>query len=272
VWDAENGRLLFCDALAGTIHAVDPKSRARQVWSFDAPVGSFGLAQHGRWVVAVGCAVHLFDPASGKSERLVEVAPERAEWRLNDGKVGPDGAFWVGTMGPRGMDPIGTLYRATADGRAEPKIEGLAITNGLAWSPDGRTMYHAETRSRAIDAWEFDPVSGAISNRRRFPPIPDADGAPDGAATDAAGDYWVAGLWGSRINRFAPDGRLLGHLPVPVTMPTMPCFGGDDMKTLFLTSLSHYASEEVKRAYPLTGGVFMTRVDVPGCPVGRFAG
>ncbi|HVV93072.1 MAG TPA: SMP-30/gluconolactonase/LRE family protein, partial [Hyphomicrobiales bacterium] len=258
VWDAEHGRLLFCDALAGTIHAIDPKTRARRVWEFGAHVGSFGLAQRGRWVVAIGCAVHLFDPATGKSELLVQCEPERPEWRLNDGKVGPDGAFWVGTMGPRGMEPVGTLYRVTTDGRAEKKIEGLRITNGLAWSPDGRTMYHAETRTRAIDAWDFDATTGAIANPRRFPSIPDEDGAPDGAATDSAGDYWAAGLWGSRINRFAPDGRLVGHLPVPVTMPTMPCFGGDDMRTLFITSLSQYASDEVKRDYPLTGSLLMT--------------
>jgi sugar lactone lactonase YvrE len=271
VWDEAHGRLLFCDALAGTIHAIDPKTRKRQGWEFGAHVGSFGLARSGRWVVAVGCAVRLFDPATGKSELLVQVEPERPDWRLNDGKVGPDGAFWVGTMGPRGLDPVGTLYRVTADGRSEAKITGLAITNGLAWSPDGRTMYHAETRSRAIDAWDFDTATGAIANRRRFPPIPEADGAPDGAATDSAGTYWVAGLWGGRINQFAPDGRLIGHLPVPVTMPTMPCFGGPDMRTLFITSLSQYASDDVKRAFPLTGSLFMTRVAVAGQPVGRFA-
>jgi sugar lactone lactonase YvrE len=167
--------------------------------------------------------------------------------------------------------PVASLYRVAADGSAEEKIMGgIKVSNGLAWAADGHTMYHSDSRGGWIDAWDFDAATGAIANRRRLRQHTPEDGAPDGAATDVDGAYWSAGFSAQCFNRIAADGSLIEKLPVPAA-PTMPCFGGPDMKTLFFTSLTAHVSAEVNARYPLNGSVFSARVDVAGVPVARFA-
>ena len=142
-------------------------------------------------MVALQHRVVLFDPSNGRMAELTPPVDEPATNRFNDGKVGPDGAFWVGSMDmntPRA--PTGHLYRVTGDGRIERKASGFHVSNGLAWSPDGRTMYHADSATGAVDAWSFDAASGAIAERRRFAPLSPEQGRPDGAACDADGCYW----------------------------------------------------------------------------------
>jgi sugar lactone lactonase YvrE len=266
VWDAERQRLLWCDIPAGVIHALDVASGARQRWQFDEPVPSLGLAQGGRLVVALRRDVVLFDPETGARELVASVSHAKPEMRLNDGKVGPDGAFWVGSM-DAGTDgaPAAKLYRIGADGNVRVIAEGLAISNGLAWNADATRMYHSDSRgSMWLDCWDFDAATGAVSNRRRLRDNDEANGRPDGGACDMAGTYWSAGPSASRINRFSADGDLLGWADVPLRLPTMPCFGGADMRTVYVTSL------DSKMADKGLDGVVRFRVDVPGVPVGRF--
>jgi sugar lactone lactonase YvrE len=168
---------------------------------------------------------------------------------------------------PKG--PIAALYRVTANG-AEKKVDGLIIANGLAFSPDGKTMFHSDSRGKWIDCWAFDRETGMLSGRRRLADLDDQTGRPDGGATDAEGCYWSAGVSAARLNRFSPDGKLLASYPVPVGAPTMPCFGGADLKTLFVTSLRAGRAPELLAKYPLTGTLIATRVDVAGSPVTRF--
>jgi sugar lactone lactonase YvrE len=266
VWDAERQRLLWCDIPAGVIHALDVTSGARQRWHFDEPVPSFGLAQGGRLVVALRRDVVLFDPETGARELVASVSHAKPEMRLNDGKVGPDGAFWVGSMdvGTDGA-PAARLYRIGADGTVREIAEGLAISNGLAWNADATRMYHSDSRgSMWLDCWDFEVATGAVSNRRRLRDNDEANGRPDGGACDMAGTYWSAGPSASRINRFSADGDLLGWVDVPLRLPTMPCFGGVDMRTVYVTSLDSKAADEG------LDGVVRFRVEVPGVPVGRF--
>ena len=166
--------------------------------------------------------------------------------------------------------PIGALYRVDASGKAEKKIDGLMTSNGLAFSPDGKTMFHSDSRGQWVDRWDFDAASGEISNRRRIATPNEATGRPDGAATDAEGYYWSAGISAQRLNRFSPEGELVELFPVPVAAPTMPCFGGPDLKTLFVTSLRSGRSPEMLEKYPLTGIVIHAQSPVAGSPVSRF--
>jgi sugar lactone lactonase YvrE len=212
-----------------------------------------------------------------RDESFTEIARIETErgndTRLNDGKVGPDGAFWVGSMDDRAVpvkESLGTLYRVTADGKAEAKVKGVMISNGLAFSPDGRTMFHSDSRAGWLDRWDLDPLTGAISNRTRIADLDDAAGRPDGGATDANGDYWSAGISAQRLNRLAPDGRLLESYPVPVGAPTMPCFGGPDLKTLFVTSLRVGRAPELLAKYPLTGITIVGKSPIAGSSVTRF--
>lgn len=270
VWDADKGRLLWCDIPEGVILAADPKGAIAETWRFPGKVGSFGLCASGRLVVSVGRAAHLYDPASGALTLLCAPEGEPETNRLNDGKVGPDGAFWVGSMDDRPERAArGTLYRITADGKAENRLGGMIVPNGLAWGPGGRTMFHADTRGRWIDAYDFDPASGAWSNRRRIAgDISDAAGRPDGGACDVEGCYWSAGVSAGVLKRFSPEGRMLETVQLPFPAPTMPCFGGDDMKTLFVTSLSESGSPA---PHPDAGRIAVLRVAVAGVPVGKFA-
>jgi len=266
VWDAEHGRLLWCDIPAGVIHALQIASGARSHWAFDEPVGSFGLARAGRLVVALRNDVVLFDPRSGARERVACVEHAKPDMRLNDGKVGPDGAFWVGSM-DASFDgaPAAKLYRVGPDGSVRVVAEGIAISNGLAWNADGTRLYHSDSRGDIwLDCWDFDVTSGGTSNRRRLREHDAAAGRLDGGACDVAGQYWSAAPSASRINRFSAEGELLDWIAVPLAIPTMPCFGGADMRTVYVTSL------DSKEEGAGRDGVVSFRVDVPGVPVSRF--
>ena len=263
VWDAERQRLLWCDIPAGMIHALNIGNGQRQHWSFDEPVPSFGLAQRGRLVVALRNDVVLFDPETGARELVARVDHAKPEMRLNDGKVGPDGAFWVGSMDAAGN--AAKLYRVGPDGSVQVIAEDIAISNGLAWNAAGARLYHSDSRGGIwLDCWDFDAATGAVGNRRRLRDQDEANGRPDGGACDLDGTYWSAGPSAGRINRFSADGTLLGHVDVPLSHPTMPCFGGTDMRTVFVTSLDSKGNDTGR------DGIVSFRTKTPGVPVGVF--
>ena len=267
-WDSATRRLLFCDIGGKRINALSVDDGARTGWDFPEVVGSFGLCESGRFVVAQRHHVVLFDPRTGVTTGLTGKIDEPATNRLNDGKVGPDGAFWVGSMdenSPR--QPLGALYRVTADGRIEKQSQGYAVSNGLAWSPDGRIMYHSDSTSAIIEAWDFDPSTGATSNHREIVRLTNEDGRPDGAATDTDGNYWSAGPSAGCVNCFSPTGQLLKKLPFPVPGPTMPCFAEGFM---YVTSLREGKSAAVLEQFPTLGGVFRCPAPATGAPVALF--
>ena len=269
VWDAVRRRVLFCDINGRKINALNVDTGHRETWELPEVVGSFGLCRSGRLVVALRHRVVLFDPATQAVIPLTAAVDEPATNRMNDGKVGPDGAFWVGSMdenSPR--QPLGALYRVTADGVIEKRSEGYAVSNGLAWSPDGRTMYHSDSTSAIIEAWDFDLTNGATSNHRVIAKLTNEDGRPDGAAMDVKGNYWSAGPSAGCINCFSPDGELLDKIPFPVPGPTMPCFADGFM---YVTSLREGKSAEVLAAHPTLGGLFRAPAPVRGADVALFA-
>jgi sugar lactone lactonase YvrE len=269
VWDAAARRLLFCDINGKRINALSIDTGERETWDFPEVVGSFGLCRSGRLVVAQRHHVVLFDPKIGVLTDLTAKVEEPPTNRLNDGKVGPDGAFWVGSMdenSPR--QKVAALYRVTADGRITKQQDGIAVSNGLAWSPDGRTMYHSDSTAGVIEAWDFDPATGSRSGHRVLATLTSDDGRPDGAATDAAGNYWSAGPSAGCLNCFSPSGELLRKWAFPVPGPTMPCFAGE---WLYVTSLREGKSEQVLAEHPTLGGLFRAAAPAPGAEVGLFA-
>ena len=232
------------------------------------------MCRSGRLIIALRDKVGLFDPDTEAFEELATIEKDNDGTRLNDGKVGPDGAFWVGTMDARGLaqrEPIGALYRVDAGGGVEKKVDGLKVSNGLAFSPDGRAMFHSDTGGPWIDRWDFDPDTGAISNRRRIAEPGDDIGRPDGAATDADGNYWSAGISAGSLNRFSADGDLIDSTKLPVAAPTMPCFAGPDLGRIYVTSLRKGRAPELLERYPLTGITVGSDSPVAGCPVTRFS-
>jgi sugar lactone lactonase YvrE len=271
VWDTRSNRLYWTDISHGTVHCIDTVGGARQRWEMREPVGSLGLCTSGRLVVALRSEVMLFDPRDGSRRAIASVAHAKPGMRFNDGKVGPDGAFWVGSMDASGDDdPSGTLYRITADGSTETITEGLRVSNGLAWDLSGKRMYHSDSRGPWIDILDFDPATGRASNRRRWRDLDEATGRPDGGACDIEGNYWSAGPSASRVNRFSSDGDLLDWVDLPTLRPTMPCFGGPGLATLYVTSLSSGISPGELSRFPLCGAVVSFHTATQGVPVSRF--
>ncbi len=273
VYDDRRAALWFCDIVNRSLHRVLLSSRELASWTFPSEACSIGLTESGRIVIALHDEVGIFDPDTGGYERIAHIPLNPQEARLNDGKVGPDGAFWVGSMAKKegGVRlPAANLYRVDASGKVEHKVDGIKTANGLAFSPDGTMMFHTDTSGPWIDRWKIDRTSGEISQRTRIATPDDTIGRPDGGATDADGNYWSAGFSAGRVNQFSPDGRLLGGYHLPVGATTMPCFGGDGLKTLFVASSRDGLAQDLLDRYPLTGSVFVAESPVVGSPVSRF--
>jgi sugar lactone lactonase YvrE len=261
LWSAGEAALYWVDIPAGLVFRWRPDTGERRTWQLPAAVGSIGLRVRGGLVAALRSGFHLFDTESGELTFLCHPEPGLASNRFNDGKVSPEGRFWAGTMDERlHKEPIGSLYRLDADHRCTRMAGGVRVSNGLAWSPDGRTMYHSDSRHRAIGAREL------------FAAMQPGWGRPDGGATDDEGCYWSCGISAGRLNRFSPAGELIGWVALPVSHPTMPCFGGRNGRTLYVTSLREgLSAEELARA-PLSGGVFALAPGVGGAPAACYRG
>jgi sugar lactone lactonase YvrE len=273
VWSAQEQALYWIDIHAPALHRFEPDTGAEVSWPMPARIGSFGLRERGGAVVALPDGFHLLDFDTGDLTFVAGPPSPVPGTRFNDGKVSPDGRFWAGTMDEQSLSrPVGALYRFDPDGTLHRMVDGLVVSNGLAWAGDGRTMFHSDSKGQVIWAYDYDPDSGTLGDRRVVARPTEAQGRPDGAAADMEGFYWSAGISAGVLNRWAADGRLDRVIPLPCSNPTMPCFGGPDMRTIFVTSLRHGVADEVLAAKPLSGGIFAVRVDVPGVPVGRFKG
>jgi sugar lactone lactonase YvrE len=273
VWSAREDALYWVDILEAKVHRWQPAKGTHETWQVPAAVGSIGLRQGGGLVLALRTGFHLFDPAGGALSFLAHPEPDRPTNRLNDGKVSPDGRFWAGTMDDRpAKERTGSLYRLDPDHRCHRMVEGLIVSNGLAWSPDGRTMYHSDSRGGVIYQYDYDLETGEIGEQRVFVAMQSEWGRPDGAAVDAEGCYWSCGVSAGRLNRFSPSGELVAYVEPPVTHPTMPCFGGPDLRTLYVTSLRDGVPEDVLARTPQAGGIFALEPGVAGAPVAHYKG
>ena len=274
MWLPGEQALWYCDIPGHRLHRFRPGDGEQRVWQFHTDVGSAAPLADGTMLLALRDGVWHFDPESDE-RRLLAAAPyDGATQRFNDGKCDPQGRFWIGSMDEQRRPAHAALWCYSA-GRLVQRQDGITISNGLAWSPDGRTMYWADTPAHTVWAFAFDGAGGTMGERRvfaRFPPKPASGlegyaGRPDGAAVDAEGCYWVAMFEGGRVLRLAPSGEILREVRVPALCPTMPCFGGPELKTVYVTSASiHRPAEELARL-PHSGAVFAFDVDVPGLAV-----
>ncbi len=264
VWDAARGLLFFVDISGRRLHRYEPATGAHDCWPVEEDTGCIALVRGGGLVAGMRSGVWLLDEA-GRPGRLLAGNPEdTASSRFNDGAVDPRGRFLLGTM-DESRQGRANLYRLDRLGLAV-LASGLTTSNGLAFSPDGRTMYHADTPRFVVRRYDYDPATGEAANPRPFVQL-DPQGAdrgrPDGAAVDIDGCYWSALYEGGRVHRYDPDGRLMAQYPVPARKPTMPRFGGPDLRTLYVTSASDPAD-----ATP--GGVYAMQADTPGLPGAVF--
>ena len=190
--------------------------------------------------------------------------------RLNDGRVDPRGRFWVGTMDNQLHRPNGALYRVDADGSVHRMLDGVIVSNGIAFAPDGKTLYFTDTRRYCTWRFDVDLDDGTLSNRRVFADCSASGARPDGACVDADGCVWTAFFAGNRVVRHRPDGTIDVVVPMPVTNPTCVCFGGADLRTLYVTSATKFLTPEQRAAEPLAGSLFAISGLAQGLPEHRF--
>jgi sugar lactone lactonase YvrE len=270
-WDAATGRLLWVDIEAGALHLFDPASGDDRAILLGNRVGAAAPTQAGGVLVALADRLAVVDLDDESVHTLVEI-PHGEGMRLNDGVCDPAGRFWVGSMALDYAPGAGALYRYSSDGGLDRMLGDVTISNGLGWSRDSETMYYIDSMAYRVDAFDFDLSTGAISGRRPLIVIERGAGIPDGLAVDDDGGIWVA-LWGrAAIRRYAPDGELDRVLDVPADNVTACCFGGDDGRSLYVTTASVDLSAEQLQERPLAGSLFVTGVGVSGPPAQLFAG
>lgn len=284
VWSPDEQVLWWLDIKTPALHRFDPATGTDRSWSLPQETGSIVLRAGGGLVAGMrdGFAFLSVTDDSVALEQIGNPEPDRPQSRLNDGRVDRQGRYWAGSMhDPEGppqhyfeREPVGVFYRLDGDRTIHPMIEGILVSNGLCWSPDGTTMYAADSPTRTIRAWDYDTATGEISGARVFARIPEeaGRGTPDGAIVDAEGGLWTAEFRGGRVTRFAPDGREDRMIAMPVSRPTCPMFGGPDLRTLYVTSAKIMLSPEELAREPLAGALFALDVGVAGLPEAAFPG
>jgi sugar lactone lactonase YvrE len=272
VWSVAEQVLYWVDINAPSLNRFDPATGSNRVMPMPESIGCFALRRSGGFVVALRGGFWLAD-AAGKLERKVSDAPyDPAHHRFNDGRCDPQGRFLAGYMNEQRDGATAALVRLDPGFAQTRLIGGMTISNGLAFSPDGRTMYHADTPTQIIRAYDYDADSGTPASPRELARFTREGDRPDGAAVDRDGCYWSAFYRGGKVVRIAPDGRVLAEFAVPAMCPTMCAFGGGDLKTLYVTSARQMREPEELARLPQSGGLFAMAVEVAGLPEPLFAG
>lgn len=270
VWHAGQQKLYWVDILRPAVYRFDPATGVNEVCVLEKLVSSVLPTDGADLVVATQDGIELLDFATADLRPFCHPEAGRLENRLNDAKVGPGGAIWVGSMRMDAAKPTGGLYRVDQRGGVSQKESGLTVSNGLAWSPDHGTFYFVDTVPGLIYAYDCVPGAGTLSNRRVFARIAPEDGRPDGITVDCDGGLWCA-LWdGWSIRRYTPDGSLDFVIDMPVPRPTSLCFGGAGNDTLFITSARTRLPATTLSEAPLSGGIFTARPGFSGLPSNAF--
>lgn len=295
-WQPQEQMLYWVDIAARQVLRSNVYMGTVEHWELPSEPGCIAPAARGGWVLALRHGVFRARQWQGPLERIATLDYDPSQMRANDGKCDSLGRFWIGTIDETRVNRNAALYCLDCRAGGSPVLERMtdpavlpaSTGNGLAWSPDGRTLYWADTSSHRVHAWDFEPRSKAMTAHRifhQFAPKP-ADwqfdrrelsgaaarygGRPDGAAVDRQGNYFVAMYEGRRVCQLAPDGSLLEQWATPAQCPTMPCFGGEDLQTLYLSTARQKRGADELAALPLSGCVFSMRVTVPGLPVNFF--
>ena len=274
VWNIKEQCLYWVDIQNKQIHRFDPSSGRNETFLQPEIVTCVALCAGGGLVLTLKKHFAIFDPATLQLERIGAVECDLPDNRFNDGECDPQGRFWAGTMDAvEWYAPAGNLYRLDADRTVTRMEQNVICSNGIAWSPDGRKIYHTESFRHAIFVSDFEPETGASSNRRPFATLDsNSDGFPDGLTVDAEGFVWSNVVGPGQIRRYDPLGKIERILQLPVPRATDCTFGGPDLKTLYVTSARETMTAGQLEAAPLSGSLFAVDCDVRGLPASAFLG
>jgi len=273
IWDERTGRLFWTDIERSELWSHVPGG-ALQRWPLPERLCSMALTRDdNRLLLGLASGLAFFDLGSGQLTHVCAIEADVPTTRLNDGRVDRQGRFVFGMFNQAENPklPLGGFYRLNHDLSVERLPLGdVAIANSICFSPDGTTMYYADSATREIRCCDYDPVTGAVSNLRLFAAADAAPGDPDGSTIDADGYLWSTRWGAGQVVRFAPDGRVDRVVALPAQQPTCPAFGGPDLDVLYVTSATVGLPDDHLAAAPASGGVFAHRPGVRGLPEGRF--
>jgi L-arabinonolactonase len=274
VWSAKQGRILWTDIEGRTFWSFDPVLQKAEKLDLPERLGCFAPLNGASILAGFASGLARFDVRLGSREPLAAIEPDAPTTRLNDGKLDRQGRFVFGTMdeAPSSRQPLGHVW--IYDGKSQPRIlfGDVQISNSIAFSPEGRRMYFADTPLKKIFVFDYDPDEGSAANRRIFAELGPEGGFPDGSTVDAEGYLWNAEWEGARVVRYSPDGRIDRIVPMPCSRITCCAFGGEDLSTLFITSARSGLSEVALAAQPFAGALFSVNVGVRGLVDTAFAG
>lgn len=264
-WDATTGTLYWVDILEKRIFAGYD-----MLLQLDDFVGCLAPCTNGHLILGLHTSLGDLDPATGRLEPLVPLDSEPSTNRINDGKCDPAGRFFAGTMDMNEKKASGALY--SFDGRQLTRLlDGIRISNGLAWSPDHKTLYYIDTPTREVQAFDYQSATGQIGNPRPVIRVDPSLGWPDGMTSDAQGNVWIAMWGGAQVTRWDPTtGNLLEQIPVPALHTSSCVFGGRDMNELYVTSARTGMSRADLNQYPHSGGLFKIETKTEGMPTFSF--
>lgn len=273
VWDARRGVLHWVDIEGFLVHTFDPRSGRDRAVPVGEHVGCLAPRARGGLVVALRRGLAVLDPETGALEPRVAPPGHGPELRFNDGKTDPEGRLWAGTMDLSFRPGAACLWRLDADWSLHRMVEGVTISNGLAWSRDAATLYYIDTPTRAVVAYDYERATGAIAGRRVVIQVPEAMGFPDGMAIDASDNLWIAQWDGGCVGGWDPRrGRLRERIDLPVRRPTSCAFGGPRLDELYVTTARQGLDPATLAKEPLSGGLFRVRPGAQGRAGVEFAG
>jgi sugar lactone lactonase YvrE len=272
VWLEATGELLWVDIEPGDVHWFDPRTGADRSQNVGDPLGAAVPDRSGGLLLALPRRIARLRAGAQEPEQIVSLGGD-PDNRMNDAKCDRRGRLWAGSTTEAEEAARGTLYRIDPDLQATEVLDGITVSNGIDWSPDDSRMYYIDSPTRRIDVLDYDIATGAAGNRRTLHTLADdVPGLPDGMCVDAQGTLWVA-LWGgSRVLGLTPEGAVHTQLDVPTNQVTSVAFGGDDLRTLFITSAAFGLDAQTLAAEPHAGGIFAVDVGAPGLPATPFAG
>jgi sugar lactone lactonase YvrE len=274
VWDVRNQRILWLDILAGDIHQDHPETGRHRRFNIGEMIGAIALRERGGLVAATKSGFAFIDPEGETVEHIANPEADKPGNRFNDGKCDPEGRFWAGTMSLQDEPGAGALYILLPEGAVEHKLDGISISNGLAWSLDGQTFYYIDTPTFRVVAFDYDAGTGCIERPRTVIHVPRDLGDPDGMTIDTEGMLWIAHWDGWQVTRWDPTtGTLLSRIELPVARVTSCTFGGDRLQDLYITTASAGLSGEQLAAQPLAGSLFVVKdLGFQGLPPAEYAG
>jgi len=273
IWVPEEKLLYWVDIGSHMIFRIDVKTNEYESFKPDMPVRGLCRKSSGDWLVVTDAGLAFWDPSSNTCEFIIDPYENQPDLQFNDAAIDRQGRLVVGSYNSNQLDaPDGSLYRLDTDRTLHRLDKNLVLSNGIALSPDGKTLYVSEMFAHKITAYDYEIETGTAGNRRVFVAIPEDAGKPDGLTVDSQGFIWAAHWGGWRVTRYDPAGKLEREIRVPAELVTCIGFGGQNLDQLYITTAWYNLSDQQRKDQPLAGDLFRIQTDITGIVEPAFDG